>query len=77
MKNTNNNLRAVALPGLGMRDERPQANDECPYDCPDCGKKLTVIKGLWGCLCLWGGHQPTPAIIEEFASDTHTVQDQP
>lgn len=41
-------------------------DDECPYDCPDCGNKLTVINGLWGCLCLWGGRYPTPEMIEEF-----------
>ena len=44
-----------------------ETDEECPYDCPDCGNKLTEIKGSWGCLCLWGGRYPTPPMIEEFA----------
>jgi hypothetical protein len=44
-----------------------EAEEESPYFCPCCGKRLVDVKGYWGCLCLWGGRFPTPPMIEEFA----------
>jgi hypothetical protein len=48
-------------------DRAPTPDDECPYECQDCGEKLVDVGGYWGCLCLWGGRMPTPEMIEEWA----------
>lgn len=47
-------------------DTQKPIEEECPYFCQSCGKRLVDVKGYWGCLCLWGGRMPTPEMIEEF-----------
>lgn len=49
------------------------SEQDCEYDCPDCGKKLVDVGGYWGCLCLWGGRTPTPEMIEEFAMNEPNI----
>lgn len=52
---------------LAMAQMPPAAADFPP--CPDCGKPLTDVGGVMGCLCLWGGRMPTAEELDQTIDD--------